>query len=199
MKKKFQKNGLLYCLIASVIIATVLAVLLVFTYVRQNNVTKYLDENYSLLVDWNKGEVSKDPDAVDVPKVEYKGLKKSDTTASSSDNASSSDDNYKFNTQNPDEWSVVLTRIQDNKPITLTDIQFANIYFKVYIDNQLAKISNPTAEQKQAVENGKTMMDEIEKFYQYANTYNRNITKEERSIMLSNIHEIIDVMVRFAG
>lgn len=199
MKKKFQKNGLLYSLIASVIIAIVLAVLLVFTYVRQNNVAKYLDENYSLLVNWNKGEVSKDPDAVDVPKVEYKGLKKSDTTASSSDNASSSDDNYKFNTQNPDEWSVVLTRIQDNKPITLTDIQFANIYFKVYIDNQLAKISNPTAEQKQAVENGKTMMDEIEKFYQYANTYNRNITNEERSIMLSNIHEIIDVMVRFAG
>ena len=75
MKKKLQKNGLLYSLIASVIIATVLAVLLVFTYVRQNNVAKYLDENYSLLVDWNKGEVSKDPDAVDVPKVEYKGLK----------------------------------------------------------------------------------------------------------------------------
>ena len=199
MKKKFKKNGLLYSLIASVIIVIALAVLLVFTYVRQNNVAKYLDENYSLIVDWNKGEVSKDPDAVDVPKVEYKGLKKSDTTASSSDNTSSSDDNYKFNTQNPDEWSVVLTRIQDNKPITLTDIQFANIYFKVYIDHQLGKISNPTAEQKQAVENGKTMMDEIEKFYQYANTYNRNITKEERSIMLSNIHEIIDVMVRFAG
>ena len=200
MNKKYQKNGLLYSFIASVIIATFLAVLLVFTYVRQNNVAKYLDENYSLLVDWNKGEVSKDPDAVDVPKVEYKGLKKSETASSSSDNTSSSnDDNYKFNTQNPDEWSVVLTRIQDNKPITLADIQFANIYFKVYIDNQLAKISNPTAEQKQAVENGKTMMDEIEKFYQNANTYNRNITNEERSIMLSNIHEIIDVMVRFAG
>ncbi len=73
---------------------------------------------------------------------------KSETATSSSDNTSSSDDDkYKFNTQNPNEWAIVLTRIQDNKPITLTDIQFANIYFKVYIDNQLSKISNPTAEQ----------------------------------------------------
>ncbi len=99
-----------------------------------------------MLVDWNKGKVSKDPDAVDVPEIEYKGLKNGDGNII--DNTSSSDDDkYKFNTQNPNEWAIVLTRIQDNKPITLTDIQFANIYFKVYIDNQLSKISNPTAEQ----------------------------------------------------
>ena len=65
------------------------------------------------------------------------------------------------------------------------------------LDKMLQLTDNPTEEQKKAVENGKDIMEQTVNFYKNAEHYDRELSKEEKSIILSNITEMMKVVYLF--
>lgn len=133
----------------------------------------------------------------------YTKISSSEQTTSSSSSSSTSTastkNGEKFKVDISDEyaWMKAFTAIKKGETISWSDMLVVKTQYTFALDKMLQLSDNPTEEQKKAVENGKDIMDQTVNFYKNAEHYDRELSKEEKSIILSNITEMMKVVYLF--
>lgn len=119
----------------------------------------------------------------------------SSTTASST----SSKNEEKFQADLSDEysWMKAFAAIKKGETVSWSDMIIVKTQYTFALDKMLQLTEKPTEEQKRAVENGKDIMDQTVNFYKNAEHYDRELSKEEKDIILSNISEMMKVVYLF--
>ena len=115
------------------------------------------------------------------------------------DISTSSKSEEKFQADLLDEysWMKAFAAIKKGETVSWSDMIIVKTQYTFQLDKMLQLTEKPTEEQKRAVENGKDIMDQTVNFYKNAEHYDRELSKEEKSIILSNISEMMKVVYLF--
>jgi len=122
------------------------------------------------------------------------------TTSSSSSTSTTSTKNgemFKVDISDEYAWMKAFAAIKKGEVISWSDMLIVKTQYTFALDKMLQLTDNPTEEQKKAVENGKDIMEQTVNFYKNAEHYDRELSKEEKSIILSNITEMMKVVYLF--
>ena len=121
------------------------------------------------------------------------------TSSSSSPSTTSTKNEEMFKVDISDEyaWMKAFAAIKKGEAISWSDMLIVKTQYTFALDKMLQLTDNPTEEQKKAVENGKDIMEQTVNFYKNAEHYDRELSKEEKSIILSNITEMMKVVYLF--
>ena len=122
------------------------------------------------------------------------------TTSSSSSTSTTSTKNgemFKVDISDEYAWMKSFSAIKKGEAISWSDMLIVKTQYTFALDKMLQLTDNPTEEQKKAVENGKDIMEQTVNFYKNAEHYDRELSKEEKSIILSNITEMMKVVYLF--
>lgn len=119
------------------------------------------------------------------------------TSSSTTTSTSKSEEKFKIDVSDEHGWMKAFSAIKSGKTISWSDMIIVGTQYSFALDKMLELTNNPTEEQKRAVDNGKYIMDQTVNFYKNAEHYDRELSKEEKSIVLSNISEMMKVVYLF--